>query len=142
MRSYETDYYGWAEDTARAICNGDFTEIDRAALADEVAALGRQERQRMTSRLTVLLHHLLKLKYQPTKASRSWELTVWEQRKEAVDLLGDSPSLRPLLPELMSRAYYKARIRTAKETGLDVEMLPEGNPFTDSEIWGERTPEY
>ena len=38
MRSYETDYAGWAEDTARAIQEGRWGEIDRAALADEVGS--------------------------------------------------------------------------------------------------------
>ena len=37
MRTYEVDFAGWAQDTARAICDGRWLEIDRAALADEAS---------------------------------------------------------------------------------------------------------
>ena len=50
MRAYEQDYAGWVEDTARAIEEGRFSEIDRVALADEVRDLanaGRLEEARM-----------------------------------------------------------------------------------------------
>ena len=42
MRAYEKDYAGWAKDTARAICNGDWSEMDRAALAEELKSLGNR----------------------------------------------------------------------------------------------------
>ena len=45
MRAYETDFAGWAQDTARAITEGRWSEIDRAALADEVESLGRRDRR-------------------------------------------------------------------------------------------------
>ena len=137
MRSYETDFAGWAEDTARAICDGRWSEIDRVALADEVASLGKQERQRLRGGLAILLQHLLKLRYQPTKASRSWQITVELQRREAVRLLEESPSLRPVLDELTASAYKIGCLRAAQETGLAPEAFPEKNPFTDEEIWGD-----
>ena len=138
MRAYETDYAGWAEDTARAICEGRWSDIDRAALADEVDSLGKQERQRIVSRLTQLIIHLLKQRYQPMKASRSWELTILEQRRCALDLLGENPSVQPLLADLVSKAYREARYRAIKQTGLDPGMFPEENSFTETEIWGDK----
>ncbi len=42
---YKEDYAAWVEDTARAIEDGRFHDIDRAALADEVRDLGKSERR-------------------------------------------------------------------------------------------------
>ena len=41
LRAYAEDYAGWAEDTAKAMEDGRFEEIDRRALADEVRDLAR-----------------------------------------------------------------------------------------------------
>jgi hypothetical protein len=136
MRSYQTDYVGWAEDTARAICEGRWSDIDRAALADEVADLGKQVQQRMESRLIVLFHHLLKQRYQPQRVSRSWELAVREQRLRALKILRENPTLKSVLPDLMEDAYAASRLRAAKETGLPLEEFPIEMPFTEAEIWG------
>ena len=136
MRTYDADFAGWAEDTARAICEGRWSDIDRTALADEVESLGKQERQRIVSRLTVLLQHLLKERYQPNKASRSWDVTVRIQRYEAQKLLDESPSLQPALAGLTAQAYNGARLRAIRETGLADEIFPDTLPFTDAEIWG------
>ncbi len=138
MRAYQTDYAGWAEDTARAICEGRWSDIDRAALADEVDSLGQQERQRIVSRLKKLIIHLLKQRYQPMKASRSWELAILEQRRRALDLFDENPSLQPLLADLVNKASREARYRAIKQTGLDPSMFPEQNPFPDTEIWGDK----
>ncbi len=86
MRSYERDYLGWVEDTARAICDGRWSEIDRAASAEEVESLGKQERQRIVSHLAQLLLHLLKQRFQPLKTSRNWDLTIREQRSRVCEL--------------------------------------------------------
>jgi hypothetical protein len=45
MRAYEQDYAGWAEDTAKAIEEGRWSEIDREALADEVLDLSKSSRR-------------------------------------------------------------------------------------------------
>lgn len=137
MRAYETDYAGWAEDTALAIEQGRWSDIDRVALVDEVASLGKQERQRIVSRFIVLLVHMLKIKHQPMKATRSWNLTIVEQRLRARTLLEENPSLRPMEGELLETAYAVARLRAARETGLDIDTFPVELPFNLAEIWGE-----
>jgi len=53
IRTYEQDYAGWVEDTAKAIEEERFCEIDRVALADEVRDLGRIERRELESALRV-----------------------------------------------------------------------------------------
>jgi len=66
-RSCAADYVGWAEDTAQAIEDGRFQDIDRAALADEVRDLSKSERRGLTGALKVLVMHMLKIRYQPGK---------------------------------------------------------------------------
>jgi hypothetical protein len=136
MRAYKQDYAGWVEDTARAIEEGRFNEIDRAALADEVRDLGKSERREIESALRVLVMHLLKAKYQPEKRSRSWDASVRVQRKQLAKFLRESPSLRPEFPELLADAYDKARIEAADETGIDIDTFPETCEWTVPEVLG------
>jgi len=136
MRAYQKDYAGWVEDTARAIEEGRFNEIDRTALADEVRDLGKSERREIESALRVLLLHLLKAKYQPEKRTRSWEASIRVQRKQLAKFLRESPSLRSELPELLGDAYDKARIEAADETGIDLDTFPEMCEWTVAEVLG------
>ncbi len=133
-RAYSDDYAGWVEDTACAIEEGRFFEIDRAALADEVRDLGISQRKEMTSALRVLLVHLLKTKYQPEKESRSWQASIRVQRKHLVKFLRRSPSLRPELPEFLEDAYDEARIDASNETGIDIDTFPESCEWSLSEV--------
>ncbi len=138
LRSYEADFAGWADDTAQAILEGRWSEIDRAALADEVADLSKREQWKIVSRLEVLLAHLLKCRYQPEKANRGWVLTIREQRRKLEKLFQENPSLRAKLDDLIADAYEDARYAAARETDLALEVFPEACPFTDSEIWSDQ----
>ena len=134
MRAYEQDYAGWVEDTARAIEEGRFNEIDRVALADEVRDLGKSERRELESALRVLLLHLLKQRYQPEKTTRRWETSIRVQRKHLSKFLRESPSLRPELSESVADAYDSARIEADQETGLDFDTFPEICEWTVAEV--------
>jgi hypothetical protein len=140
LRAYNEDYAGWVEDTARAIEDGRFDQIDRAALADEVRDLGKSERARIESALRILVLHLLKTKYQPDKRTRSWEASIRVQRKHAAEFLRESPSLRPDLPKLLSNAYDDARIDAANETGIDIDTFPDTCEWTVEEVLAQRWP--
>jgi hypothetical protein len=133
-RAYAADYCGWIEDTARAIEDGRFSEIDRAALADEVRDLGKSERRELRSALKVLLVHMLKTQYQPEKRTRSWELTMRSQRNDIADYLEESPSLRRELPELIGATYRNARLTAADETGLELDVFPESCEWTVAQV--------
>ncbi len=136
LRAYKDDYAGWVEDTARAIEDGRFEDIDRSALADEVRDLGKSERRELRSALSGLLRHLLKTKYQPEKASGSWQATIRIQRKYIEEFLEESPSLRQDLPKLLAAAYDNARIDATNETGLDIDTFPETCEWTMAEVLG------
>ena len=55
MTTYDQDFFQWTQETARAIEEGRFDEIDRAALADEVESLGKRDRRELGSRMAVIL---------------------------------------------------------------------------------------
>jgi len=133
-RCYADDYAGWIEDTALAIEEGRFSEIDRAALADEVRDLGKSERRELKSALEILLMHMLKSRYQPEKQTRSWEITKRVQRNHIADFLDESPSLRPELPALIANAYANARLKAADDTGLEIDRFPQSCEWTAAEV--------
>ena len=73
---YETDFYRWTVEQSQFLALGKLHGLDLENLAEEIASLGRQERQELENRLGVLIGHLLKWQYQPNKRSRSWQVTI------------------------------------------------------------------
>jgi hypothetical protein len=134
---YDDDFFAWTQETARAIIEGRFDEIDRTALADEVESLGKRDRREVGSRLAMIVMHLLKLKYQPEKETRSWQESISEQRTQLALVLRDSPSLRVTAPALLEEYYATARSKAARQTCLSLETFPETCPWTLAETLGE-----
>jgi hypothetical protein len=122
--SYETDFYGWANEQAALLRSGRLSEADIANIAEEIESLGKSEKRELVSRLTVLLMHLLKWKYQPLGRSSSWETTIKLQRNDIVDHMADNPSLQPLVPEAMAKANRNAVLSAADETKLPHSIFP------------------
>ncbi|CDM93671.1 MAG: DUF29 domain-containing protein [Limnospira sp. PMC 1291.21] len=127
---YEEDFYLWTQITAEQLKENQFTQVDVANLIEEIESMGRNEKRELKSRLIVLLMHLLKWHYQPTKRSESWRSTITEQRICIEGLLEDSPSLKPLLTEVFKDCYQKARIKASDETGIKLNFLPKESPFS------------
>jgi hypothetical protein len=136
-RTYSADYAGWIEDTACAIEDGRFSQIDRAALADEIRDLGKTERRELRSALEVLIMDMLKARYQPEKQTRSWGLTMRVQRKHIAEFLKQSPSLRRELPTLVENAYSIARLKAADETGLELDTFPDSCEWAVTDVLAE-----
>ena len=126
---YALDFFAWTQDQADALRRRSVNEIDWENLLEEVESLGRQERSELRSHLVILLTHLLKWRYQPERRSRSWALTVAEQRIEAQRVLRDNPSLNPQIADLLTDAYETARLRAARETRRPKAAFPPESPF-------------
>jgi hypothetical protein len=132
--NYERDFYSWLMEQARFVREGRWSAIDRGNLAEEIESLGREQFNKLESALRVLLLHLLKWDHQPERRSRSWELSIKEQRLVVQDLLDDNPGLQPRIPEAIARGYRRARIEAAKETGLDEDAFPGVSPYLFAEV--------
>jgi hypothetical protein len=61
-------------------------------------------------------------------------LSIKAQRVEIEDILSDNPGLKPRVGEAIARAYRKARIAAADETGVDEATFPETCGYSLHEI--------
>jgi hypothetical protein len=96
--------------------------------------LGREQFNKLVSALRLLMLHMLKWDHQTALRSRSWVLSIEEQRLEIADVLADNPGLRPRVAEAIARAYRRARIEAAKETDLDETVFPPACPYSFDDI--------
>src|SRR5215470_20269523 len=131
---YELDFYGWLVEQARHVRDGRWDAIDRDNLAEEIESFAREQFNKLESALRVLMLHMLKWDHQPNLRSRSWVLSIEAQRLELDDVLSDDPGLKPRIAEATARAYRRARIEAANETGLDKHEFPEACPYSWNDI--------
>jgi hypothetical protein len=140
--SYDKDFVAWTQHQAIVLREGKWDKIDLLNLAEEIESLGNSVRRELSSRLRILVVHLLKWRYQPERRSEghSWETTINTQRNDIDDLLHDSPSLRPQVQERLTQQYGKARRQALRETRLAESAVPESCPWTmeqvlDDDFW-------
>ncbi|MDF5706399.1 MAG: DUF29 domain-containing protein [Nostoc sp. S4] len=131
---YETDFYAWTQEQATLLRNQQWSQIDVQNLIEEIQSLGKQQRQELRNRLSVLIRHLLKWEYQSGRRSRSWLATLRIQRLDIAELLEDNPSLKPYLEEALGKAYFKGVELAVGETDLPKRTFPVECPYSLSEI--------
>jgi len=134
---YDRDFCLWAEKTAKLLREGKFSELDMENLIEEVEDMSKRYKDALKSNLRILLMHLLKYKYQPTKRSQSWLSTIREHRTRLEEAFEDSPSLKPYFKEVFDKCYQKASKLAADETNLPLETFPSESPFTPDECLDE-----
>lgn len=131
---YEADFYAWTQEQVALLQVGTWDCLDIANLIEEIASLGKQERQELRNHLGVLLGHLLKWEFQPSSRSKSWLATIREQRRRSLEILEDNPSLKPYLPDAIQKAYLDGIDLVVRETSLDDRDLPSTCPYTSEQI--------
>jgi hypothetical protein len=136
-KKYETDFYAWTKEQVTLLREQKWEQIDRENLIEEIAALGKQQRQELRNRLSILVAHLLKWFYQPQSRSRSWLATIRVQRRDLWRLLKDNPSLQSYLEEALLEAYANARDLAMAETDLPAATFPLNCPYQLTEILSE-----
>lgn len=137
---YDQDLYAWALENAELMRQGRFDEVDVQHIVEELEALGASEKRELSSRIEVLLMHLLKWEYQPSHQGRSWRLTIGNQRLDIERLLDDNPSLKSKLSEVLDKSYLRAAKKAHLETDLPISVFPKKCPYTleqvlDDEFW-------
>jgi hypothetical protein len=137
---YEQDFYAWSVRQAALLRAGKLSEADIENIVEEIESMGRGEKRELVNRLVVLILHLLKWRYQPAFQSKSWQLTVKEQRRRLATHLEENPSLKGKLPAALSEAYDLAKIEAERQTGLAEMTFPATCPFTfeqmmDADFW-------
>ena len=127
---YEADFHRWSEVQARALREQRPADIDWENVAEEIESLGRSDRHEIESRLSVILEHLLKWRFQPAARSNIWRATLLEQRNRILRLIEESPSLASFPGTVLTSEYPAARLRASGETDLPLAAFPETCPFT------------
>ena len=131
---YDQDFYAWANEQASLLRAGKLSAADIDHIAEEIESMGKTEKRELISRLTVLLQHLLKWQYQPSRRGSSWEATIRTQRLDVADHLSDNPSLKPQLPQAIVAAYQRAKIGAKGETDLPETTFPPVCPWPFNQI--------
>jgi hypothetical protein len=131
---YETDFYAWTQEQASLLRKHQWSELDLLNLIEEIESLGKQQRQELRNRLSVLIGHLLKWEYQSSMPSRSWLATIRVQRRDTLRLLKDNPSLKSYLEDALAEAYENGRDLAMGETDLPEETFPKQCPYSLTEI--------
>ena len=137
---YNTDFYSWIQQQVMLIRTGNTEALDLDNILEELEGMGKSEHRALSSRLDILLMHLLKWRYQPEHQSTSWRGTIEEQRFRLKRLLKDNPGLKPEIPAIIIDAYKVAKITAFRETGLPKESFPADCPWTfdrimDNDFW-------
>jgi len=121
-RGYDTDVVLWAEDQAdllRRRAAGELVndaELDWLNIAEEIEDLGRSQRRELGSRIAEILDHLIKLEVSSADGPRrGWRASVRKQRDEIERILGDAPSLRRTVPEVIAKELPAAKRRVLSE---------------------------
>jgi hypothetical protein len=140
--TYHGDIIAWANEQARLLRAGLFTELDIEHLAEEIEDVGKSEQRELENRMTVLLAHLLKWQHQPERQGNSWRNTIKSQRDRIARRIQKTPSLKA---DLNDAAWWRdvwadALDIAVKETGLLYEAFPESCPWTlnqvmDADFW-------
>ena len=113
---YDRDILLWVEDTVAKLKSGDFEHLDINNLIEEVESLGISQRNELSSRLLVLLEHLLKRLYVSLPDDyRGWERTIRNQRNSLEILLKQAPSLRTRWNDSFGDAWKTALKTVRKE---------------------------
>lgn len=131
---YAADFHAWLGEQARALRARDIAHLDLENLAEEIESLGGSQRRELSSRLRVLLMHLLKWQVQDEHRSRSWRSTIWTQRVEIASLLEQSPSLRPTVADVIQKVYPMAKDKAIDEMGLLSAPFPVTCPYVAEDV--------
>ena len=134
---YETDFHAWANEQAELLRSRHLDQAELDNIAEEIESKGRSEKRELVSRLSVLLMHLLKWRFQPALRGKSWRLTIKGQRIELRRHLRDNPSLKSHLTEAIADAYESACVDAARETELEPDAFPTACPWSYDEITDE-----
>lgn len=93
-----------------------------------------RDRRDLFSRIEVLLTHLLKWRIEDLERSKSWRITIRNQRKAIRRLLGQSPSLVRYVDEAIEREYPDAAADAVEEMGLLQNPFPATCPFNAEQL--------
>jgi len=109
-----------------------FEAVEFDTLAEYLTDMALRDRKEVLSRLIILISHHLKWQFQPNKESKSWRLTIAEQRRALAADFKSKP-LRNYAESALAEAYAAAVEQAAIETGLPESTFPARSKLTARE---------
>jgi hypothetical protein len=134
---YDQDFAAWVEEQVRLLRSRRTKALDVPNLIEELEGLTKRDERALGAQLKRIMAHMLKQRYQPQRASRSWVDSIENDREEIADILEQSPSLRRTLPGLMTKNYPRAVSQAARDTRLPPASYPSEPPFALDEVLGD-----
>jgi hypothetical protein len=135
MGSYDEDFYEWTAQTAAALREGRFADVDVENVAEEIESMGRRDLHELKRRLQQILEHKLKLELLHglvlEENQPAWRQSIRNQQRELDILLEDSPSLRRMIPDSLPVAYRRAAKSFTEDFG---QSAPDTCPWTVDEL--------
>jgi hypothetical protein len=144
---YEEDFYAWTQDQARELRRlrelRPNVPLDLEHLAEEVAGLGKEQRNALRSWTVQIMTHLLFLTHSPAREPRhGWENEIGRARTEVE--LRMTPTLRRDLQRNRLKLYALAARRTRERLnryGESATALPETCPYSLDKILADWWPD-
>ena len=130
---YDRDFAAWVEQQVEHLRSRHTAGLDVENLIEELEGLTKRDERALGSQLKRIMVHLLKQRYQPERASRSWEDSIANGREEIVDILEQSPSLRRTLPDLMTKNYPARRVAGEPRYAVAARDLSERATFLNAQ---------
>jgi hypothetical protein len=127
--AYEQDYAAWLNSQMELLRQRRFKELDLENLLEEVGDLGRSDFRSFVSAVEVVVAHMLKWDFQPSKRGTSWIASIEEHRARIEEALEVSPSYKSKFEEAMRRAYRPARAIASRQTKLPMKSFPDTCPY-------------
>jgi hypothetical protein len=126
---YRLDETAWLESMAEMIREGRRGDLDYPHLAEFLTDMAIRDRSEVSSRLRVLLVHVLKWIHQQSMRTLSWAGTILHQQDDLADLV-EAGVLRNHAEDVLAKVYQKAVKNAARETGLAESIFPAECPWT------------
>lgn len=133
---YEQDLARWGTQTAAWLREGKLGAVDRAAVAEALESVGRDDAHRLWQHLRQLLVWFLAWHDAPPQRLQHphWYVRIGDYRIKIGVIVTTSPSLKPTLAEDLADAYAYGREVAAEETGLPLEACPDTCPWTATQV--------
>jgi hypothetical protein len=130
---YKADEHEWIRQQIAALREGRTNDIDRENLAEFLSDMAARDQRELGSHFVVLLQHLLKVRIQPEKMTRSWLHTIANQQDEIRRIFRKIPSIVQYADQEFAEAYPDAIREAAAETGIPPGQFPATPPWTIEE---------
>lgn len=134
----DEDLAGWAFHQAMLLRSGQLHLADAVLIAEELEDVGHEQYDKFESALRLLMSHMLKWDHQPQRRTRSWQLTIINNRRRVERLLTKNPSLKSRRDEAVRDAYQDGRGEAYAQTKLPLATFPEECPYSWADLMTRR----